>query len=203
MKKTWTRTFSHTIVRLVAGALVFSFALSAYAQDKSQPTSTVEAWKAALPKNETDPNVPDATDTTATAPIKSVVRESSAQIEKRLATLERRWMEAVKLRDDAALKRLLADDFTLTSARSAGDLVGKTQYIENTLRDWKLDAYSFDKLTVRVYGDTAIVHAWYKQQATVGGKAWNGDFLLTDVWVKQGRRWQVVSRHASQPLNAQ
>jgi ketosteroid isomerase-like protein len=55
-------------------------------------------------------------------------------------------------------------------------------------------------MKVRIYGDTAIVNSLYHQNATARGQDWSGYFLITDVWVKRGGRWQVVTRHASRPV---
>ncbi len=159
--------------------------------DKPPSTTTVDAWRQALPQSE----VAEPPGETA---INDAVEESATQIEQRLDRLERGWMEAVKLQDAATLKRIIADDFTLAGDQPTGALLDRTRYLAGALRDLKLNAYSFDSLTVRLYGDTAVVSAHYKQQATVAGKEWSGEFLVTDVWVKRGKRWHAVARHISQ-----
>lgn len=161
-------------------------------ETEAQPTgNTVDAWRTAMPEAEklSTPNdeIVPASD----------VEESAAQIEKRLDLLERKLVEAIKVRDAATLKRLISDDFTLTHAQPATALTNKIQYVENALRDDNLTAYNYEKLKVRVYGDTAIVNAVYKPLPSVAGKELRGDVLITDVWVKQGKRWRVVTRHFS------
>jgi ketosteroid isomerase-like protein len=204
MKKVCSQIFKTVIGTLVL-MLFIPFIVAAQdapkTEDNSQKpatTTTVDAWRSALPEKE---QAIASTDDVAKVAGKAGV-ESFEQIEKRLNTLERRWMDAVKLHDAATLKRLLADDFTLTSALLTGTAQDKTQYVENTLRDWQLKSYDFDKLNVRVYGDTALVSALYKQEAVVAGRESSGNFLLTDVWVKQDGRWHVVSRHTSQVINS-
>lgn len=124
----------------------------------------------------------------------------SPLVEQELVKLENEWARAWQLPDPAALESLLADDFTLTSTRSKGELVNKRQYIDSTLKLVRGESYSFEKLQVRIYGDTAVINAHFQQVATFAGSDWSGDFLLTDVWVKRGGRWQVVARHSSRPL---
>jgi hypothetical protein len=34
----------------------------------------------------------------------------------------------------------------------------------------------------------------------IAGKEWGGEFIFTDVWIKQGTGWQVVTRHTSPVL---
>ncbi|MDT5295726.1 MAG: hypothetical protein QOJ76_2606 [Acidobacteriota bacterium] len=165
--------------------------------EPNAPANTSEAWRQALPDGEKAAAVEEA------APAAGA-EESSEVIEKRLNALERKLMESVKLHDAAALKRIIDDDFTHTNAQTTGATAAtdKAGYIEQAARDWTLTSYSFDKLTVRVYGNTAVVNASYKQQALVAGKDASGAFVATDVWVKRDDgRWRVVARHVGQ-LNA-
>jgi ketosteroid isomerase-like protein len=119
--------------------------------------------------------------------------------EQELVKMENEWARAWQHPDPAALESILGDDFTLTSSRSKGEITNKRQYIDTTLKLVRGDGFTFEKMTVRIYGDTAVINAHFQQTATFAGQDWSGDFLLTDVWVKRGGRWQVVARHASQP----
>lgn len=130
---------------------------------------------------------------------KVVEPTAASPIVQEFLDLENAWAAAWQKPDVEALKRILADDFTLTSSRSAGELMDKAAYIDAAVNRVKGSGYSFDRIKVRLYGDTAVVNAWFRQQATYDGQDWSGDFLLTDVWVKRDGRWQVVSRHASRP----
>jgi hypothetical protein len=181
---------------LALGLLLFHVADAQQGSQKKEPepnapANTSEAWRQALPDSEKPAAVEEATPAAG-------AEESSEMIEKRLTALERKLMESAKLHDAAALKRIIADDFTHTNAQATGATVDKAAYIEQTVRDLTLNSYSFDKLTIRVYGTTAIVNASYKQQALSAGKDVSGEFVVTDVWVKQDNRWRVVARHVSQ-----
>ena len=123
----------------------------------------------------------------------------SPLVEQELVKMENEWARAWQLPDPAALESLLGDDFTLTSTRSKGELVNKRQYIDSTLKLVRGDGYSFERMTVRIYGDTAVINAQFQQNATFAGHDWSGEFLMTDVWVKRNGRWQVVARHSSRP----
>jgi ketosteroid isomerase-like protein len=125
----------------------------------------------------------------------------SPLVEQELVKMENEWARAWQLPDPAALETLLADDFTLTSSRSKGEVMNKRQYVDTTLKLVRGDGYSFEKMSVRIYGETAVINACFQQNATFAGSDWSGDFLLTDVWVKRDGRWQVVARHASRPMS--
>jgi len=117
-------------------------------------------------------------------------------MEKLFLDLETQWMEAWKNKDVETAQKILADDFTLTSSLSSGGLVDKEDWIAK-LAIYDCTAFRFDKIKVRVYGNTAVVNSWFHQEATANGKDWSGDFLITDVWVMKTDHWQVVARHAS------
>jgi ketosteroid isomerase-like protein len=118
--------------------------------------------------------------------------------ETELPDLERAWMEAWRLKDRATCDRLLAEDFLLTSAR--GVLMPKSQWLDGAMGPFVCEAFAWEEILVRSFGEVAIVHARARQRAQVSGQDWSGTFLLTDVWAYRGGRWQVVSRHGTGPL---
>jgi ketosteroid isomerase-like protein len=124
------------------------------------------------------------------------------QIEHDLIALEHAWMEAWKRHDLGTCAQILADDFTLTSALSTGELADKAQWLALAAGPFECESFTFHRLIVRGYGNVAVVNAWYSQQATAHGRDWSGEFLLTDVWVQDTNGWRVVARHSSRPVRA-
>lgn len=192
------RTHQHTffVAALTLAALSVS-TLSAVAQDKGKETqkpssSTVDAWRQALPP---EAETTEATETSATASAQPRLTREVA--EKALLALERKWMDSLQQRDASTLSQLISDDFTLVSPRlvvAAGD---RDKYFQHAMRELNLTSYDFESLTVRLYGRTAVVSGRLKQSANAAGEDWGGAFLFTDVWVARDGAWQVVSRHAS------
>lgn len=165
------------------------------AQDKGleqrKTGTTIDAWKEALPQLES------ANDATST--VRVAEWDSPVEIEKSLNDLERDWMIALKAGNSGMLKRLLAPEFTLSSTKAAqGWVIGRNQYLKQNFSDWRIESHGLDGLEVHVYGNTAVVHGWYKQQPAVVGEGREGDFLFTDVWVQRAGNWKAVSRHLSQ-----
>src|SRR3954468_13929951 len=117
-------------------------------------------------------------------------------MEKLFLDLETKWMTAGRDKDINTAREILSDDFTLTSSLSNGELTDKEGWIEK-LQHFHIKDFRFDKIYVRVYGNTSIVNSWYYQEATANGREWSGNFLLTDVWVNKNSEWKVVSRHSS------
>jgi ketosteroid isomerase-like protein len=188
-------------IRLMTVLLLVTIAnLAAYAQqDKEKKeaekpqTTTADAWRNALPVNEQP-----ATNQPVNEQAKqSEVVETNADIERKVLELEKRLMSAVKGRDSATLKSLLADDFLLAGINIEGAKSDKIRYINWAVKSLELKTYSLGKTTVRIFPETAIVSYNYTRQASIAGVPSDGDFVVTDVWVKRGDQWLAVSQHIS------
>jgi ketosteroid isomerase-like protein len=192
MKETRTSFLTFFVVALVLSTTA-SVAIRAQEKNKEtqKPATTVDAWRQALPP-EAETERPAAEPANSAQP-----RPSREEVEKSLLAIERKWMEALKLRDASVLSQIVSDDFTLVSPRLVLTTRGRDKYFAHALRDLNLASYDFSEPTVRLYGRTAIVSGQLKQNATVAGEDWSGTYLITDVWVNRDGIWQVVSRHAS------
>lgn len=187
------------ILTFIAVALILAAAPSVVvtAQEKGKEpqkpaaTTTVDAWRLAMPP-EAEGDKPSEGTASAAQP-----KASREEIEAGLAVMERRWMDALKLRDASALSQIIADDFTLVSPRLVIAAEDRDKYFRHAMRDLNLASYEFEALTVRLYGRVAVVSGKLKERATVAGEDWTGSYLVTDVWVSRDGSWHVVSRHAS------
>jgi ketosteroid isomerase-like protein len=118
-------------------------------------------------------------------------RRPAASAEQTLKNLQGQWLEAIKNRDKAALNRILADGFIFTD--DEGTIFNKAQYIEAVMQVIKIDSYTVDEMTVRVYGDTGIVSARLIGKVSVDGKDASGTFRFTDTFARRLGRWQSVA----------
>jgi ketosteroid isomerase-like protein len=173
--------------------------LTVYSQDKDKPekptTTTVDAWRTALPVNETPAG---STQSQVPAePSESKTAESAAEIEKTILDLEKTMLEALRNRDAAALQTLLANDFLLSGINIGGTQTDKTRFINWVVKQFELKTFAVEKTALRVSASTAIVSYNYKRQASINGTAADGDFVVTDVWVKRGREWLLIAHHIS------
>jgi ketosteroid isomerase-like protein len=191
MRETRTGFITFFIATLILAASTPATVRSQEKEKETQKPATVDAWRSALPPEAETTNAAEG-ETAAARP-----RASREEVEAGLLALERKWMEALKLRDASALSQLISDDFSLVSPRlvvAAGD---REKYFQHAMRDFSLASYDFEELTVRLYGRVAVVSGRLKQSATAGGEDWGGSYLVTDVWVSRDGFWRVVSRHAS------
>ena len=102
------------------------------------------------------------------------------------------YIAALKGKDTGALERIWADDLTFITLR--GDVQTKAQ----RLADIQSGANRFDSLettdrTVRVYGDTAVMTSLTTLKGQYMGQEASGQFRVTNVFVRRGAGWQIVS----------
>ena len=104
---------------------------------------------------------------------------------------------AVSRRDEAALNRLLADDYIFT--HSTGDVNDKAQRISN-IKENKLptvESASRDDVRFRVYGDTVIITSRTNQKSELNGVPREIQFRGIVVWVRQQGRWQLAAQQST------
>ncbi len=123
--------------------------------------------------------------------------QNNMKAEQQFLDLETHWMNAWKNKDEVAARKIMSDDFALTSGSTTGELVYKETWIDHAMHGFDCQSFGFDSIKVRTYGNTAVLNVWYHQVATINGKDWSGNAMLTDVWVKKNDDWQVVARHAT------
>jgi len=103
--------------------------------------------------------------------------------------VEQRWLAAEN--DPAVLETILADDFV--HALPAGLITKQQQidYLRAHPSSRIQEQRKFERLDVRVYGDTAIANGIVAAATADGGAARRTVF--TDVFVKRNGAWQAVN----------
>ena len=114
-------------------------------------------------------------------------------------SLEEKWTEAYKLHNIEILSSLLADDFVITV--EDGSVYSKAGYISHSADSTvRVQVAELSDLKVRIRGDAAFVTGAYHEKGESKGKAYEYHDRLTDVWMKNAGKWQVVSSHYSVPV---
>lgn len=113
---------------------------------------------------------------------------------------EKAWATATVADDEAALKKILAEDLTYT--HSTGDTDSKTVFMANlksgVRRYHKLDHDS--DMNVRLYGNAAVVNASAQVETSMNGaKPTPAHLRFIHMWIFEGGRWQLVA-HQSQRM---
>lgn len=106
------------------------------------------------------------------------------------------WNELRLKADVQALDQLLADDWLLT--HSDGRVQTKTEYLDElSSRDRTNQAIANEDVSLRSYGDAAVVTGVSVQSGVSQGKPWSGRFRFTRVWVLRDDHWIMVASHSS------
>src|SRR3954466_6082118 len=83
--------------------------------------------------------------------------------EREILALQHTWMKAVMAHDAAALQDIGAEDFTLTSVHSSGELVGKAEFV-GSFGKVKNSLFSFRDVIVRIYGHSGRGNSRFSEQ---------------------------------------
>ncbi len=109
-----------------------------------------------------------------------------------IRALEEERNRAIVHGDAAALERMTSDDYTFITLR--GELRTKAEIVRDfRSRAAKYQSRKISDLTIRVYGDAAVVTGRAIQQGAENGKDYSGDYWFTRVYVKQRGRWMTVA----------
>ena len=108
----------------------------------------------------------------------------------RAADAER--IRALVSADYAALDRVLADELTYTHSTARMDT--KAAYLEPLLAgQTRYQRLEPSDITVRIYGDTAVLTGRMLSLALVSGKESRTDLRFTSVWILRDARWQMIA----------
>lgn len=119
-------------------------------------------------------------------------RQTAADVEKELTALEDQWSDAYVKGDVAVLERIEADDIVQIDAD--GNLFTKADDIAEVKAGiYKVKSWTREEMTVRPYGDTAVINGVTRTQGTYKGKDFDSRSRGTDTWMKKDGRWQCVS----------
>ncbi len=131
------------------------------------------------------------------APGEDAVKSTDPGLE--MKALEKSWSEAVVKRDVPAIDRILADDYVLTTPE--GRLVTKAQIIESFRApadpSYVLKSIDLAEMTVRFFGETALVSSRFTLNAEADGAVVATPFRHSDVFVRRHGAWRCEARQAT------
>jgi ketosteroid isomerase-like protein len=110
-----------------------------------------------------------------------------------LASREREWAEIVERRDVEAARKLLADDFVLSSAGGVSPHATRDDWLA-MLPEVETRSLGCSDVEPRVFGDVAVVRARLSWDASVRGRDLTGEYLVTDVFTRHESGWRASWR---------
>jgi ketosteroid isomerase-like protein len=116
-----------------------------------------------------------------------------------IRSMELKWTESYKQRQVDILASLLDEDFVITI--EDGSTYGKTGYVSHSAEpSVHVEVAEMLDLKVRMHGNTAVVTGAYHEKGDSNGTRYEYHDRFTDVWMKNGGKWQVVASHYSVPV---
>jgi len=113
-----------------------------------------------------------------------------------LRRIENDWVDAQKTRNADKLGEILADSWV------ALGWDGRRTDKAKALAEMKtpgnsLDTIEMGPMTVRIFGNTAVVTGSDTEKSMENGKDTSGKYVWTDVFVKQNGKWRAVASQST------
>ena len=109
-----------------------------------------------------------------------------------ILAIEKQWASAIERQDAASFERLAAEEFRFIDEN--GRVLNRAQYIaDRSHNPDNVESAVQDEIEVRQYGDSVLATGLSTIHGTRDGAPFVYRFRWTDVYVRHGGRWQVVS----------
>ena len=123
-------------------------------------------------------------------------KPDTAKVEQSLIQLEQEWNRALLAKDYNAVDKIMADDWTGVDFR--GVTITKAESIEELKAgESENQLVELGEMSVKVFGDTAIVIGSDTEKSTYQGKDSSGRYAWIDVFVNRDGRWQAVASQST------
>ena len=112
-------------------------------------------------------------------------------------SLEREWRDALCAKHLEKLRSLIHPEFKLIGTRASGPFTMSREEWLEAIEKRELISIDLDIKEATVFEDVIVGTVEAKWRVSYLGRPIEDSVLLTDVWVCDDGRWQVVRRHSS------
>lgn len=117
-------------------------------------------------------------------------------LENQVREAEKSWTAAVAANDFPKLEKVLGA--RLIYAHSTGVVETKAQYLGRLRKGaQRYESIDHEKLTVHVYGNTAVAHSHVRMRGTSDGRRFDDRLMMMHFWVRQSGAWQLVAHQTT------
>jgi ketosteroid isomerase-like protein len=114
-----------------------------------------------------------------------------------IESLEREWRDALCAKDIDRLRSLIHPKFTLIGTRSSGPFtMSRDEWLEAIQRREPI-SIDIDVQSSALFENVMVGTVEARWRLSYLGREVEDRVLLTDVWIREDGRWQVVRRHSS------
>jgi ketosteroid isomerase-like protein len=116
------------------------------------------------------------------------------ETEQQLRQMNDEWVKALVRRDGDALKRIMAEDFVFTFPLEGDD---RDQFVGDVVSgDLFVEYLNREHVTVRIWGDTAMVTGLDSAKWIYRGREFVGQYKIMHVYSFRNDCWQLVAVQA-------
>jgi len=124
----------------------------------------------------------------------STGEQPAIEIEQHVRQLNDDWVKAMVRADVETLNQVMADDFFFTYPLEGDD---KAQFISDiTSGDLKIQHISREQVSVRLFGNTAVLTARDSATWLYHGRELSGQYKVMGVYIERNGKWQLCSLQA-------
>jgi len=116
------------------------------------------------------------------------------ETEQQLRQMNDEWVKALVRSDGETLDRIMADDFYFAYPMEGDD---KEQFIDDvTSGRIRVEYINRDKVSVRIWGNTAVLSAHDSSKWFYQGRDFSGHYKVVQVYAQRENQWQLVAVQA-------
>jgi ketosteroid isomerase-like protein len=125
--------------------------------------------------------------------------EKSLEVEQHLRQMNDEWVKAMVRGDGPTLERIMADDFVFNYPLEGDD---KDQFIDDvTSGGLKIEHISRGPVTIRVFGQTAVLNVLDAVTWLYHGRQFSGQYKILHVYSQRDGQWKLCAVQAC-PLHS-
>lgn len=114
-----------------------------------------------------------------------------------IEALEREWCDALCTKDVDRLRALVHPDFTLIGTRATGPFVMRREEWLDAIQRRDVDSIDLEIRDATILDQVLVGTVRARWRIKYLGRTIEDCVILTDVWVRDGERWQALRRHST------
>jgi hypothetical protein len=116
--------------------------------------------------------------------------------------LETRLMGAVQLRKSETLEKLVSPrfGFSVMIEGREPEVLSRSEWLRLNELHSRLEGFEIRSVAAGTYGDLAMVRAQVTRKGGVGSRDLSGEYVLVDLWGREGGAWKIRYRLVARPV---
>ncbi len=124
----------------------------------------------------------------------SASESARVETETLLRQLNDEWVKAIVRHDVDTLDRIMADDFLFAYPLEGDD---KAQFLSDVIAgNLRVEFLTRDNVSVRIWGDTAVVTGRDSAKWFYQGREWSGHYKIIHIYAHRDNDWKLVALQA-------